>query len=305
MRALEDVPVPFVRTVPGVVVADGAGVLGVNVGGSHPAVVWPAGYIPTAGDAVRVRIVDGTAEVVGVQTGPRPIDGTVSGAAVSGRVPVTTTAGVLQCRYVGTAPGLGVYVRLDWQATSPWIWPGAAATVPAPTTPDDSGPPPPPTTGTGTLDVPALDSGTFASTGSWSSFHANRVLQGTYGGTSYRGAWFYGLKPRQLQGRTITRLRIRLAPRERVGNYNAPLTLRVFRHPWANRPSTSPAIPDGPELIVLGPGDPGGWKELPTVWGQWIVDGAGGIAIDGGDYGGVTGVGPRPTSGQLKFDWKV
>ena len=146
-----------VRLAAGLVVLVGS-VLAVNIDGGLPPVVWPAGYIPTAGDTVRVLMVDGSAMVVGpVIAGQRPLTGTVSGSASSGTVPVTTTAGVLACRYTGTAPAIGVLVRLDWQSTTPWVWPSTAATIPDPDpgTGPDPGPAPPPVSGSGTLTVAA------------------------------------------------------------------------------------------------------------------------------------------------------
>src|SRR6185312_16829432 len=117
--AVADTPIPVVRLVPGVVEASAGAASGyplvVNVAGSYPPVWWPAGYIPTAGDAVKVLMVDGVAVVHSpVVATQRPLTGTVAGTAAGGTVPVTTVVGVLQCRYVGTPPAAGVLVRLDW-----------------------------------------------------------------------------------------------------------------------------------------------------------------------------------------------
>ncbi|MFD6093969.1 hypothetical protein ACFWGN_17785 [Oerskovia sp. NPDC060338] len=294
-----------VRLRAGVVVPAGAG-FAVNVDGAAPPVSWPAGYIPTAGDAVRVLMVDGSAVVMGpvITTGLRPLTGTVQGAATAGIVPVTTDAGVLQCRYVGTAPTIGALVRLDWQSTSPWIWPSAAATVPAPT-PDPGGgtPPPPPTTTSGTLTITATDSGAWQVGGTW-AWAGNDVIQYRYGSArENRGAWFYGNGAAQLAGATITGARIRLGARLRIGSYNAAQALHLYRHTNAARPAGDVARVAGPHDITLTPNAGPQWVTIPTAWGQDLING-GGIAVAGSPYVGITGVDADPASGQLQLDWR-
>src|SRR3954462_14381806 len=98
--------------------------LGGNVNGPNPPVWWAAGYIPAAGDAVKVLMVDGTALVHGpVITDARPLTG-VAGTAAGGLVPITVGSSVYQARYTGAAPVVGSLVRLDWQGTQPWAWQG-------------------------------------------------------------------------------------------------------------------------------------------------------------------------------------
>jgi hypothetical protein len=286
------------------VVAVGAA-LAVNVNGANPPVWWPAGYIPTVGDAVKVLMVDGTAVVHSpVITTQRPLTGTVSGTAANGTVAVVTTAGTLQCRYVGTAPASGALVRLDWQATTPWVWPSAAATTPDVPTDGGGGPTAPPTTETGTLSVVAQDSGTWSGRGVWDSYYATHLTQGTYNSVAYSGAWFYGGAPAQIAGRRIGGFRLRLGSRRRMGNYNAALTLQVYRTTNNTRPGGDTTRVEGPATFSLAPGAGAQWVTLPAAWGQSIVDGGGGLAIAGGSYGGVTGVGEDAASGQLQFDWQ-
>lgn len=300
-------PIPEVRLVHGLVVTAGSE-LAVNVNGATPPVWWPAGYVPTAGDTVLVLIVDGRAAVQGpVIAGQRPLTGTVSGSPSSGKVPVDTSSGTLSCRYVGTAPGIGELVRLDWQSTTPWVWPSAAASVPdqgPEDDPDDDAPSAPTTPQTGTLTVPAIASGTWNQAfSSWSSFHRTNLVQGTYAGQSYAGSWFYGSGPAQLAGRTVTGFRVRLGARLRIGNYNSSLTLNLYRHTSRTRPSGDVSRVAGPDTVSLPSGASARWVTLPTAWGQAIVDSGGGLGISGGSYGGVAGIGSNPASGQLSFDW--
>ncbi|MHA7132532.1 hypothetical protein [Oerskovia turbata] len=294
-----------VRLRAGVVVAAGTGVA-VNVDGALPPVAWPAGYIPTAGDPVKVLMVDGEAVVLGpvIRDGLRPLTGTVTGAATTGTVPVDTATGVLACRYVGTAPSIGALVRLDWQSTSPWIWPSAAATVPTPA-PDPGGstPPPPPATTTGTLTVAALDSGSWQVGGTW-AWAGTDVYQWRYGSNrENRGAWFYGNAAGQLAGATITGARIRLGARLRIGSYNAAQALHLYRHTNPSRPGGDVARVAGPHDVTLAPGAGPQWVDIPAAWGQDLITG-GGIAVAGSPYVGITGVGSDPASGQLQLDWR-
>lgn len=304
--AVPDAPIPVVALVPATVVAV-AGGLAVNVGGTTPPVWWPAGYIPTAGDAVKVLMVDGTAIVHSpVIVGQRPLTGTVAAVPANGLVPVTTSAGTVQCRYTGSAPAVGVLVRLDWQATTPWVWPSAATTTAPPDStapPPPSGPPAPPTTSTGVHQVAAFDSGSWSSQG-WSTFHATNLTQGAYGGgSSYTGAWFYGSVPQQIAGASVTSFAIRLGARRRIGSYNSGLTLNLYRTTDATRPSGDTTRVEGPTAISLGVDAGAQWVALPTSWGQSIVTSGGGIAIAGGSYGGVAGIGEDPGSGQLALEW--
>ncbi|GAA3218219.1 hypothetical protein ACFP63_08620 [Oerskovia jenensis] len=278
----------------------------VNIDGSTPPVAWPAGYIPTVGDPVRVLMVDGEAVVLGpvIRDGLRPLTGTVQGAATSGTVPVTTTAGLLQCRYVGTAPSIGSLVRLDWQSTAPWIWPSAAATIPPPL-PGGGGtaPEPPPVSTSGTLTVTAIDSGSWQVGGSW-AWAGTDVYQWRYGSArENRGAWFYGAAASQLAGATITGARIRLGARLRIGNYNGAAALHLYRHTNPGRPDGDVNRAAGPHDITLGPNAGPGWVTIPTEWGQALISG-GGIAVTGSPYVGIAGVGSDPASGQLQLDWR-
>lgn len=295
--------IPVVRSYPGLVVSSGSGYV-LNVNGSDVAdVLWPAGYIPTVGDAVRVLVVNGEMSVLGpVATGPRPFMGTVSGAASGGFVPVDTVSGTIEARYTGTAPSLGTAVFLDWQATTPRVLPGAAATSSAPT-PDPTPPPRPPTQQSGTLTVTATGSGSWQVGGDW-AYQGTSVIQYRYGGArENRGAWFYGSRPTQLRGRTVTALRIRLGARLRVGSYNSALPLHVYLTANANRPGGDVNRISGPADITLAPNAGAGWHSLPTSFGQALVDNGGGIGVTGSPYMGVNGVGADPASGQLQLDW--
>lgn len=297
--------------VEGIVIEDSiTGILSVYVNGSLVPAPWPAAYPPVAGDTVTVLIIDGSARVLGpTSTGARPLTGTVNGSASGGKVPISTSAGVLFCRYVGTVPATGSLVRLDWAATEPWIWPTAAAIVPPPVTPPTPpAPPPPPDPGptTGTLSLPAVASSTWRSDSGWGRW-GTALRQFRYGSEAEsHGAWFYGSTARQLAGRTITAARIYLPAREGVGSYNAALAARLYRHTSDSQPAGDVSRVAGPESRTLAPIGNGatGWVDLPAAWGQAIVDSGGGVGISGSPYLGLVGVSADAQSGLIQLDWR-
>lgn len=283
-----------------VVVTSGSG-FAINVGGAVAPASWPAGYIPTSGDAVNVLRVDDRLFVLGpVTTNPRPISGTVAGSASGGYVPVTVTVGPspIQCRYTGTAPTVGTLVFLDWQATVPRLWTGAAATVTPPPDPDPvpTPPPPPPPPQTGTNSFGVIDAASWRpGYGRWDS---GSVIQWRYGSESEsRGAWFLGLGPTQLKGRTITAMRFRPVKRLHIGSYNATLSAHFYLLSNRSRPSGDASRIDGPFDVAVGPGFNGALT-LPAAWGQYLADHGGGIGLNGSPY-----LGFNPSGSSVALTW--
>ena len=286
---------------PGTVVAVESA-LAVNVDGAVlTAVWWPAGYSPAAGDTVRVIVTAGEATVLGPSTSsPRPTTATVTVSAVGGVIPIVGSDGVdYRARYIGTAPSSGSLVLLSWQSTTPWVLSTAAAVSGTSPTPPPSGPSGPPVATSGTLILAAIDSG--YRTNQW---FGGELRQGSYGGRTYTGAWFYGSAPAQLAGATITGCRLRVGARLRIGSYNASIDLQVYRCLDGSRPGGDTTRSGGPQAITWGPGSDAGWVGLSAGLGQDLVNaGSGGIAIAGGSYGGVQGIDTDPASGQLALDW--
>lgn len=288
----------------------------INVGGTLTFPQWPAGYIPSSGDVVNVLQVSNRLFVLGpVSTSPRPISGTVSGAASSGLIPVDVTIGPtpLQCRYTGTAPSVGTLVFLDWQATTPRIFSGAAATVPAAPAPDPIAPapppdkpaaPPPPKTvkQTGTTAFTAVDAASYRpGYGRWDT---GEVKQWKYSSESEsRGAWFYGNGPTQIKGRTVTAAQLFLPARLHIGSYNATLTTHLYLASNRYRPGGDTTRTAGPFDLNIPAGWPGYWVNIPASWGQTLANSGGSIAIVGSPYMGFVGLGSTVASGQLRLTW--
>lgn len=303
---MADAWIPSVRLRAGTVVADPSGAPGyaLNVDGGLVNATWNLTYVPTIGDQVKVLMVDGSAQVLGpVGIAQRALTGTVSAGASLGEVGVTTEYGIVKCRYVGTAPTIGDLVRLDWAATTPWIWPGVVAPTTAPPPDIPVPPPPPPTIETGTTVYTAIDSGSWQVGGTW-GWAGHRVIQASYAGSrENRGAWFYGDAPRQLGGRFITRAEIRVGARLHLGNYNSGTTAHFYAHSNTYRPGGDVNRVGGSHDVGipahLGPA----WIDIPVGFAQFIVDNGGGIAIAGAPYMGFNGIDADPSSGQLRLTW--
>lgn len=310
-RTVTHNPRQTIQVKSGVIVEDASGAPMLNVDGANPpGVMWPVGCSFRAGDVVRVLMTADSIEVLPpIVTTPRPLTGQVSGSAAGGFVEVTTTLGAFSCRYTGTPPSVGTLVRLDWTSTQPWVWPGAAASTATTTTVVEAPAAPEPAEQTGKLVVNAFDSWSWAAhRGAWSSTTGSNVQQGSYGSLTYTGAWFYGTQFNALKGKTATSFRIWLGGRLRMGSYNAPATLHVYRHVDAWRGSSEPGRAAFIADIVLSANAPGGWHDLPTSAAQDLITAGGGIAIAGNPYAGVQGLGSPPggdpQSGRLEIEWK-
>jgi hypothetical protein len=268
--------------------------------------LWPSMVTLTDGDRVQVLLVDGTAHIIGpVVATPRPISGTIAGAASSGVIPVSVPGGTVQARYAGTAPAIGTLVGILWHGTTPFLLPGALAPIASdPQLPPPTPAPPPTGPTTGTLLVPAIGSGTWR-TGGWGWASSSDVLQGgaPYVSQESRGGWWYGSAAQAIAGRTVTGARIRLGARLRVGNYNAAAVLHLWLTTNATRPGADFARIEGPFDVALAPGAGPQLITLPTTWGQAMANLGCGIAVQGSPYAGVLGVGSDPESGHVSLDW--
>jgi hypothetical protein len=164
---------------------------------------------------------------------------------------------------------------------------------------------PPPASSSGTLAAYATDSATWVpGLSAWNAWArgGQNVYQGSYGGYSMFGAWFYNGATKQLDGATITRVQFNVPKRLTVGSYNSAGALHLYTHNADNRPGGDVTRVSGPFDIPLQPGSQGGWVDLPTVVGDTLKTG-GGIAVMGDPYMGVVGKAEDPTSGQLLIQW--
>jgi hypothetical protein len=186
-------------------------------------------------------------------------------------------------------------------ATSiPGSGPGVA---PAPTAP--------PVTGSGTLSMPAIDSGSYRSADGWGHPGSGRgmslraVGQGSAPGSSYayNGAWFYGSQANQIAGATWDAVRLRVGPRLEIGSNNSALTMHAYAHTSSTRPGGDVTRVAGPYDFTLAAHYGGGWVgTLPSACYATIAAG-GGISITGSPYLGIAGLDVDPASGQLDADW--
>lgn len=263
------------------------------------------------GDPVVVAFMGGAtgqseALVIGRTTArPRAGDGQVTAVpGGSSTITVATREGNVSARYVASyTPTVGDLVIIDWQSAVPTVT-GKVGVTAAPTPPPAPPTAPPGGGGAGTSTYAAIDSATYRGGTGWNSPSGQNLWQGSWGGNSFAGSWFYGAAPGELQGRTITGARLFVGARRHMGNYNSPLTLHFYAHtsPW--RPGGDVNRNVGPHDVTVPPGWGGGWINIPIVFAQQVVLG-GGVGIAGNPYGGVQGRGEQPMSGVIAIDWRT
>lgn len=295
-------------------VASVEGALVARLGGVPQSARWSQGYYPTVGDAVAVLVTAGatgqSSNLVLCKVGASPavappIEATVE-AVPAGSPTITVAAdGVsFDAKVAYPSPTIGDLVLLTWRGSVAYAISLIGATAPPAPPPPTAGPQPPPGGATtGTLSVPAIDSGTFQVGAGWNDrTFGSDVVQGSYGGRTSTGAWFYGTSPSSLAGRTIQGARIYLAARRRMGNYNDAVTIHLYAHNAASRPGGEPSRTTGPFDVTLPAGFNGDWVSIPTAFAAAIVAG-GGISIAGNPYAGIIGRLGNPQSGAVAIDW--
>lgn len=270
----------------------------VVVGGAPKAPQWCAGYTARVGDYVACVEYGDLAFVLGhASATPLPKSGLVAGPPADGRVPIEAAGQVYDCRHFADGvPALGERVAIYWSDSDPVIFPGTLATVPG-----EAIPLPPPPSGSG---APTSGSDVFYATAAGSQrpsgWEWGTVKQGAYGSSpTNRGAWFYGAGVTRLAGVRVSRIRLRLGPRDgSVGNYNSTLTghFYVASGSGPNAWNALTGVYDHPVNPV-----PSQLQDidLPTSWAGLLVAGNG-IGIAGNPYLGIKSGGQ---SGALIIDW--
>lgn len=315
LRGLESAPaLGAAVTYPGVVVKDGSGKLAVNVNGN---ILYPRYQDPVVvavGDPVVVSISagptgGGDAVVTGrITLAPRPATGTVKTVPPSSStITVTGTDGTdYTATFIASyTPTVNDNVILAWNANTPTVN-GKVGSVPTPPPPPAPVAAPPGPASVGTTPYPAQDSATWVpALGLWDAWarQGGRLYQGSNGGYTTYGAWFYAGSPGELAGRTITRIQFTLGTRLAVGSMNSPITVHLYTHTSANRPAGDVTRNAGPYDVTIQPGAGQQTFDLPTSFAADLQNG-GGIAIAGDPYAGFNGRLQEPASGLLTIDWK-
>lgn len=311
LRGLETTPNPGDGTTySGTVVTDPAGKLAVNVQGN---VLYPRYQDPVVvavGDPVTVVITGtGDAVVTGrVTLQPRPAEGVVKTVPPSSpTITVTGTDGIdYTAKFAASyTPTVSDNVLLAWNASLPYVT-AKVGTVAAPSAPSTGGVAAPSGPAqSGQTAYPATDSATWVpGLGIWDAWAGGggRVYQGSSGGYTTYGAWFYAGSLAQLAGRRWDRIQFTLGTRRAVGSYNSPVTLHFYTHTSANRPGGDVARTTGPFDVVVQPGAGQQTFDLPTSFAGALAAG-GGISISGEPYAGFAGYLQEAASGLLTIDW--
>lgn len=288
--------------------------LALSVDGLVQSARWVQGYVPTAGDPVAfivTRDQEGQSSnlvlgKVGANSSPAlPDEALVTVVpASSATITVAIDGTSYTAKFVGSAPAVGDRVLLEHRRSMVYVVGKVGTTAaPAPPTPPPAPPAPPPTgPTTGTATFGATDSATARVGSGWNSPSGQTVIQGTYAGVSYAGAWFYGTAPASLAGRTIAGARVYLPARRRMGDYNSAATIRLYAHTSASRSAGDVSRVIGPHDITLPAGWGGGWVAIPASLAAQVVAG-GGLGIAGSPYAGLDGRGDNPQSGAVQIDW--
>lgn len=313
LRNLEPNPAPGVVTYPGVVVVavQGSPLLGVNVNGNILPARWADPLVVAVGDPVLVDIKTGPGQGEAfvrcrLTTAPRPSEGTVKTVPPSSvTITVTGTDGLdYTAKFIGSyTPAVNDNVILSWNAATPTVQ-GKVGTVAAPA-PPPAVPPPAPAQQSGQTSYPASDSAAWVpSLGAWDAWAGGggHVYQGSNGGYTTYGSWFYAGSPAELSGRAVTRIQFTLGSRRTVGAYNSPVTLHLYAHTSSTRPGGDVTRTTGPMDITIQPGAGVQTFDLPTSFAAALQAG-GGISISGEPYAGFNGRYTQPDSGTLTIDW--
>ena len=288
--------------------------LTLSVDGLVQSARWVQGYVPALGDAVAfvvTRDQEGQSsnlvlgKVAATSSPVLPDEALVTSVpASSATITVAIDGTSYTAKFVGTAPAVGDRVLLEHRRGMVYVVGKVGTTAaPAPPEPPPAPPAPPPTGPTsGTATFGATDSATARVGSGWNSPSGQTVIQGSYGGVTYAGSWFYGTAPSSLGGRTIAGARVYLAARRRMGSYNDPVTIHLYAHTSTSRPGGDVSRVVGPHNVTLPPGWGGGWVDIPVSLAAQVVAG-GGLGIAGNPYAGLDGRGDNPQSGAVQIDW--
>src|SRR5690349_15923133 len=295
------------------------GLLDCNVQGVNIPVTYFDPLILDVGDAVMVDIIGGArgqkeAVVTGrLHTTYRESTAKVTVVPPSSQV-ITIAIGSTsyQASFVTSyTPVVNDIVMITWNRGIPTVTGRYGTTYtpppppkPKPVTTTVKPPPPPPSTGKNTYS--ATQSGTYTpALGGWDRWRGGGgyVHQGgsAYGAAN-NGAWFYGGGPKQLAGRTITKIEFRLGSRIAVGAYNSVVVVHFYLHNAVKRPAGDVTRTLGPFNVAVAPGGTQHVITLPNSWAAGLLAG-GGIGISGEQYAGFHGRNTQSNSGALTLYW--
>jgi hypothetical protein len=286
----------------------------VKLNGSSIAMTWLDGVYAKVGEQVAVAIIvfgdaPPTYVVIGSYTGTQKREGTVTNvsAPVCTLEAPTGSGNFVTATYLGGAPSVGNVMRLLWQGSDVTAL-GVVGGTPAAPPPAPAPPPPAPTPTTGTLHAYAQDSATYSASYGWNSYYGSDLYQGDgsqWGASSSNnGAAFYGGYTRNLSGLVISAVRLRIPQRNNAGQSGSQIQLNVYVHTNDFRPGGDTSRVLGPYVFTLAPAMGAHWVNLPTAAGDQLKNG-GGLAISGGSYAGLFGIGRDSASFQLDIDWST
>jgi hypothetical protein len=162
-----------------------------------------------------------------------------------------------------------------------------------------------PTAATGSTTLIATASDTFG-VGGWGRWATSQnggedVYTGFWGGFTLTGSWFYGPPKPELAGKTVNRVEFRLPQRLNVGG-SGSATIHIYAHTASSRPGGDVTRVVGPFDVVVGPGSPPIFVDLPLTFAPVLAAG-GGISIAGDPYAGFASRLDDAESGKTTMYW--
>ena len=306
---------PHVETGTVTVATDVNDIAQVNCAGNSEKVRVPKNVFISVGDVVLILRGSGKAWVIHKlsDSAQLPYIGTVGTVSGGTTIPVNYTK--YSKTYTINLPFLGSYsptngdtVQIIWRpdGTGGYVA-GKLGTVapppPPPPPPPDDHVPPAPAPGSGNSGYntfAAQDSASFRN-GKWRTDTRN-VVQHDWGGYgNNNGAWFYGSSPRDyLAGATCTKLKIKV--QRRSGGVWGPQNIHFHFHTSDTRPGGNVSYTAGPADTAVDIGETRE-IELPTAWGQTLINTGGGIGIQNSPYVVLAGIDTMSDSGLITIDW--
>ncbi len=254
----------------------------------------------------------------------RILSATITAVAADGTVTIDVGTGDMPGALVNAAytPSLGDVVQVQRRDAQSWLVLCATRTANATTTtltrswgiPYNVLAATPAGASTGTLVVPAASTRSWRSVDGWSQ---PGVYQGTYGGSLWRGCYFYGAGAfGSIAGRTAVSLAIHLHRFHGAGaggiGPGGPVQQVLVLHGNPTQPGGAPtligaAFPTGSLSDATPTGDFG----LPVSWGQALIDGtAAGVghyttSTAFGAYSRCLSTAEDPLTGRLSLGWST
>lgn len=151
----------------------------------------------------------------------------------------------------------------------------------------------------GTTNFSPMYTNSYRSAG-WRTDRDN-VIQGTYEGLLHTGAWFYGGAIHDLlQGAICQRIQMKI--HRLAGGLAGKQIVQLAEHSSDLQPVGALTIVNSPVNVSIDQNQ-WLWVDLPTSWGQYLIDTGGGFCANGAALAIVAGINSDGETGLLQIQW--